>query len=80
MRDQAVRNLEAFLSRGSGEAGGAYEPLSDSEMAKLWKGLFYCAYSDFIKEEEAVVCWRYNSQHISTCWLVKPTWSYLSSY
>lgn len=42
MRDSAIRSLEAFLSRGSGDEGDAYEPLSDAEMAKLWKGLFYC--------------------------------------
>ncbi|KAL7425167.1 hypothetical protein Q5752_000855 [Cryptotrichosporon argae] len=43
VRDQAVRNLAAFLSRGAGEAeGSGYVRLSDAEMAKLWKGLFYC--------------------------------------
>lgn len=44
VRDQAIRNLTAFVSRGdveSSESGG-YTPLSDDEMAKLWKGLFYC--------------------------------------
>lgn len=48
VRDRAVQGLAAFLSRGtyvdeeSGESSTGYVPLSDSEMAKLWKGLFYC--------------------------------------
>ena len=43
-------SLVAFLSRGSfvdeasGESSTGYTPLSDSEMAKLWKGLFYCTF------------------------------------
>ncbi|KAK4686819.1 ribosomal RNA-processing protein 1, partial [Tremellales sp. Uapishka_1] len=43
IRDRAVENLAAFLSRG-GESGesSTYVNLSESEMAKLWKGLFYC--------------------------------------
>lgn len=54
VRDAAVRNLSAYLSRGSieGEAdgeektenGSTYTQLSDAEMAKLWKGLFYCMF------------------------------------
>lgn len=58
VRDAAVRNLSAYLSRGSEEGavddeaaesskgkrenGSAFTQLSDAEMAKLWKGLFYC--------------------------------------
>lgn len=51
VRDAAVRNLSAYLSRGSEEADGAegsmengstFTQLNDGEMAKLWKGLFYC--------------------------------------
>lgn len=54
VRDQAVANLSAFLSRGGVsedgdddmEAGSSgYVRLSDSEMAKLWKGLFYCGFN-----------------------------------
>lgn len=48
VRDQAVRNLAAFLSRGGdpededAEERSGYIMLSEKEMAKLWKGLFYC--------------------------------------
>ena len=44
VRDQAIRNLTAFVSRGDAESSesGGYTPLSDAEMSKLWKGLFYC--------------------------------------
>ena len=44
VRDQAIRNLTAFVSRGDAESSesGGYTPLSDDEMSKLWKGLFYC--------------------------------------
>ena len=53
IRDGAVANLVAFLSRGThveasddhaGEPNGesSYVPLSEEEMDKLWKGLFYC--------------------------------------
>ncbi|KAH8099324.1 Nop52-domain-containing protein [Cristinia sonorae] len=34
-RDNAVNSLTAFLS-------GATDPLPQAEMAKLWKGIFYC--------------------------------------
>ena len=50
VRDRAVQGLVAFLSRGtyvdeeSGESSTGYIPLSDKEMAKLWKGLFYCTH------------------------------------
>ncbi|BEJ16512.1 hypothetical protein CspHIS471_0511170 [Cutaneotrichosporon sp. HIS471] len=44
VRDLAVRNLTAFLSAGGeGDEGeGGYTRIEDKEMAKLWKGLFYC--------------------------------------
>ncbi|CAK9784027.1 Nop52-domain-containing protein [Cutaneotrichosporon oleaginosum] len=44
IRDQAVRNLTAFLSAGGDgvEGEGGYTRLEEKEMAKLWKGLFYC--------------------------------------
>ena len=47
VRDQAIRNLTAFVSRGDAESSesAGYTPLSDEEMSKLWKGLFYCASS-----------------------------------
>jgi len=35
-RDKAVKNLSVFLSNNS------KEPLPESELAKLWKGIFYC--------------------------------------
>ncbi|KAI1793170.1 Nop52-domain-containing protein [Ganoderma leucocontextum] len=35
-RDKAIKNLTAFLSDPAGDA------LPKSEMAKLWKGVFYC--------------------------------------
>ncbi|KAH7930587.1 Nop52-domain-containing protein [Leucogyrophana mollusca] len=35
-RDKAVKNLAVFLSNDAGNA------ISDLEMAKLWKGIFYC--------------------------------------
>lgn len=35
-RDSAIRSLAAFLAK-SGD-----EPLPPLEMAKLWKGIFYC--------------------------------------
>lgn len=37
-RDKAVKNLAAFLSEAPENA------LSKSEMDKLWKGIFYCAF------------------------------------
>lgn len=43
-----MRNLAAFLSRGGdsedeeAEERSGYTLLSEAEMAKLWKGLFYC--------------------------------------
>ncbi len=49
VRDRAINSLVAFLSRGAdidgGEAEGSngYVRLSGGEMAKLWKGLFYCS-------------------------------------
>ncbi|PWN35242.1 Nop52-domain-containing protein [Meira miltonrushii] len=39
IRDDAIRSLAAYLSQA--DALNA-EPLSDLEMAKLWKGIFYC--------------------------------------
>jgi ribosomal RNA-processing protein 1 len=42
VRDAAVRNLRAFLSRGEGGESSTYVQISEGEMAKLWKGLFYC--------------------------------------
>ncbi|OCF33553.1 ribosomal RNA-processing protein 1 [Kwoniella heveanensis CBS 569] len=44
VRDRAVASLVAFLSQGGDTEGesSSYVRLSDSEMAKLWKGLFYC--------------------------------------
>lgn len=38
-RDEAIRSLALYLSQA--DALDA-EPLSDLEMAKLWKGIFYC--------------------------------------
>ncbi|KAF8665358.1 hypothetical protein AX16_000377 [Volvariella volvacea WC 439] len=35
-RDKAIKHLASFLSESS------VDTLSDSEMAKLWKGIFYC--------------------------------------
>jgi hypothetical protein len=37
-RDKAVKNLANFLSNSSQDAA-----IPDLEMAKLWKGIFYCA-------------------------------------
>jgi ribosomal RNA-processing protein 1 len=37
LRDGAVRSLAAFLSQRA-----AAEPISREDMAKLWKGIFYC--------------------------------------
>jgi len=51
VRDRAIQSLIAFLSRGAGdsddtaEGSSGYVRLSDGEMAKLWKGLFYCTYT-----------------------------------
>ncbi|WOO86146.1 Ribosomal RNA processing protein 1 B [Vanrija pseudolonga] len=43
VRDAAIANLRAFLSRGGDNgASSTYTRLEDAEMAKLWKGLFYC--------------------------------------
>ncbi|WVQ95804.1 hypothetical protein IAU59_002903 [Kwoniella sp. CBS 9459] len=44
VRDRAVASLVAFLSQGGDTEGesSSYVRLSESEMAKLWKGLFYC--------------------------------------
>lgn len=39
IRDEAIRSLAAYLSQA--DALDA-KPLSDLEMAKLWKGIFYC--------------------------------------
>lgn len=38
-RDKAVKNLAIFLSNKSEDAA-----IPELEMAKLWKGIFYCAY------------------------------------
>ncbi|RSH93336.1 hypothetical protein EHS25_007690 [Saitozyma podzolica] len=44
VRDRAVQSLVAFLSRGGDAEGSSsgYVRLEESEMSKLWKGLFYC--------------------------------------
>ncbi|KAE8541763.1 hypothetical protein D1P53_001936 [Cryptococcus gattii VGV] len=44
VRDKAVASLVAFLSQGGDTEGSSstYVNLEDKEMAKLWKGLFYC--------------------------------------
>lgn len=36
IRDGAIKSLANFLAQSD------REPLSDVEMAKLWKGIFYC--------------------------------------
>jgi hypothetical protein len=35
-RDGAIKSLANFLAQSN------REPLNDEEMAKLWKGIFYC--------------------------------------
>lgn len=49
VRDGAVRNLRAFLSRGETDGGesSTFTRINDAEMAKLWKGLFYCTFRAF---------------------------------
>ncbi|WVW86912.1 hypothetical protein I302_108967 [Kwoniella bestiolae CBS 10118] len=44
VRDRAIAGLVAFLSQGGDTEGesSSYVRLDDAEMAKLWKGLFYC--------------------------------------
>ncbi|WWC95579.1 hypothetical protein V866_002444 [Kwoniella sp. B9012] len=44
VRDRAIAGLIAFLSQGGDTEGesSSYVRLDDDEMAKLWKGLFYC--------------------------------------
>ena len=44
-RDKAIKNLSVFLSGSSPE-----DVLSELEMAKLWKGIFYCAFYDILRE------------------------------
>ncbi|MCO5613867.1 hypothetical protein L7F22_068145 [Adiantum nelumboides] len=39
IRDEAIHSLSAYLSQADTLNA---EPLSDLEMAKLWKGIFYC--------------------------------------
>lgn len=39
IRDEAIQSLAAYLSQADRLDS---EPLSDLEMAKLWKGIFYC--------------------------------------
>ena len=48
-RDKAIKNLSGFLSNNS------QEPLPNSELAKLWKGLFYCM-SFFGKGQQGSLC------------------------
>lgn len=36
IRDGAIKSLANYLAQSD------QEPLSDAEMAKLWKGIFYC--------------------------------------
>lgn len=36
VRDGAIRSLTRYLAQSQNE------PLSEKEMAKLWKGIFYC--------------------------------------
>jgi hypothetical protein len=43
-RDQAFKDLSIFLSRSASSA----DVLSDVEMAKLWKGIFYSSSSVMI--------------------------------
>lgn len=38
-RDKAIQSLRGFLTQRSGR-----DALPQGEMAKLWKGIFYCAY------------------------------------
>ena len=38
-RDKAIKNLSVFLSDPSRDG------LPKAEMAKLWKGIFYCEFS-----------------------------------
>lgn len=47
VRDKAVTSLVNFLSQGGDTEGSSssYVNLEDKEMAKLWKGLFYCLFS-----------------------------------
>jgi hypothetical protein len=56
IRDLAIENLSSFLSHGGriseegsdisldGNASGG-RPLTEGEMRRLWKGLFYCEIS-----------------------------------
>ena len=41
-RDKAIKGLTAFLSQSGEDEATAGKVLSKSEMAKLWKGIFYC--------------------------------------
>ena len=43
-RDKAIKGLTAFLSQSGEDETTAGKVLSKSEMAKLWKGIFYCAF------------------------------------
>ena len=46
-RDKAIKGLTAFLSQSGEDETTAGKVLSKSEMAKLWKGIFYCAFVTF---------------------------------
>ena len=54
-RDKAVKHLAVFLSNSSQDAA-----LPDLEMAKLWKGIFYCA-------SHRSVCVLSSSENIVPC-------------
>ena len=41
-RDKAIKGLTAFLSQSGEDEATAGKVLSKGEMAKLWKGIFYC--------------------------------------
>lgn len=50
------------MDEESGESSSGYIPLSDSEMAKLWKGLFYCT-SRFLSIRDG------NDTNVSGFWM-----------
>lgn len=53
-RDKAIKNLAAFLSDPSRDA------LPKAEMTKLWKGIFYCAFTTH------AILWSNAHAHLST--------------
>ena len=46
-RDKAIKGLTAFLSQSGEDEATAGKVLSKGEMAKLWKGIFYCTPGTF---------------------------------